>query len=88
MGLQIEHSPSEILVNQKPYIQKVLRHFNKDQTHPLSTLMIVWSLNLKNDRSYPKKDSEMILGHKVWYLSVIVALLYLTQCTRLEKSTY
>ena len=82
LGLQIEHCPTGILVHQKAYIEKVLKRFNMDEAHPLSTPMVVRSLDPKNDPFRPKEDGEIILGPEVPYLSAIGALLYLAQCTR------
>ena len=49
LGLQIEHFPTRVLVHQLAYTKKILKHFYMDKTHPLSLLMIVRSLNVKND---------------------------------------
>ena len=76
LRLQIEHCPTEILVHQKAYIEKVLKRFNMNEAHPLSTPMVVRSLDSKNDPFHPKEDGEIILGPKVPYLSVIGVLLY------------
>jgi hypothetical protein len=53
-----------------------------EKAHPLSTLMVVRSLDVKNDPFRPREDSEEILGHEVPYLSAIGALMYLANCTR------
>ena len=53
-----------------------------DKSHPLSSLMIVYSLEVKNDLLCPKKDNEELLGPKVSYYSVIDALMYLANYTR------
>jgi Reverse transcriptase (RNA-dependent DNA polymerase) len=37
LGLQIEHFHNGILVHQSNYIQKMLKRFNMDKTHPLYT---------------------------------------------------
>ena len=47
LGLQIEHFPNEVLVHQSTYIKKVLKRFYVDKTHLLSSLMVVWSLDVK-----------------------------------------
>ena len=41
LGLQIEHLEDGILLHQSIYTQKVLRQFNMDSCHPLSTPMVV-----------------------------------------------
>lgn len=47
----------------------------------LSSLIVVRSLDTKNDTFRPKEDNEVILGPKVPYLSAIGTLLYLAQYT-------
>jgi hypothetical protein len=83
-GLQIEYFPNRIFVHQSTYIEKVLKHFYMNKAHPLSTPMIVQSLDVKKDHFRPKKDDEKILGPEVLYLCAIGALMYLTNCTRLD----
>ncbi|XP_070682379.1 uncharacterized mitochondrial protein AtMg00810-like [Malus domestica] len=78
-SLEIEHCSDEILVHQSNYTQKVLRHFNKDKAKPLSTPMVVRTLDVKRDPFRPKNDEEEILEPEVSYLSAIGALLYLAQ---------
>ncbi|KAM1848657.1 hypothetical protein ACFX14_012762 [Malus domestica] len=82
LGLQIEHCVSGILVHQSAYIEKILKRFGMDKAYPLSTPMVVRSLDIKKDPFRPKEDDELVLGPEVPYLSVIDALLYLAQCTR------
>lgn len=53
-----------------------------DKAYPLSTPMVVKSLDIKKDPYHPKEEDENVLGPKVSYLSAIGALLYLAQCTR------
>jgi hypothetical protein len=36
-----------------------------DKTHPLSTPMVVWSLDVKNDPFRPREDNEELLGPEV-----------------------
>ncbi|CAL8178536.1 unnamed protein product [Prunus armeniaca] len=75
-----EHSANGILVHQSTSTEKVLKRFGMDKAHPLSTLMVVRSLDTKKDPYRPKGDDEMVLGPEVPYLSAIGALLYLAQC--------
>ena len=82
LGLQIEHCASGILVHQTTYTNKVLKRFNMDKSNPLSTPMIVRSLDTKKDPFRPLEDGEDLLGPEVPYLSAIGALLYLAQYTR------
>ena len=51
--LQIEHKSNGILIHQSTYIEKVLKRF-KDKSHPLSSPMVVRSLDAKKDHFRPK----------------------------------
>ena len=82
LGLQIRHKSNGILIHQSRYLEKVLKQFNMDKAHPLSSLMIVRSLDAKKDHFRPKEENETLLGPEVPYLSTIGALLYLAQCIR------
>ena len=62
LGLQTKHIPNGIFNHQSNYIEKILKRFNMDKAYPLSTPIIVWSLNPKNDLFHPKDDNEQILG--------------------------
>ena len=53
LGLQIEHFPNGVLVHQSTYIKKVLKRFYMDKAHPLSSPMVVRSLDVKNDSFHP-----------------------------------
>jgi hypothetical protein len=81
LGLQIEHFQNGILIHQSTYTEKVLKHFYMEKAHPLSTPMIVRSLDVKKDHFRPREDDEEILGPEVSYLSAIGALMYLANCT-------
>jgi hypothetical protein len=74
--------PNGILVHQSTYTEKVLKHFYMEKAHPLSTPMVVRSLDVKKDPFRPREDDEEILGPEVPYLSAIGALMYLANCTR------
>jgi Reverse transcriptase (RNA-dependent DNA polymerase) len=76
LSLQIEH------LHQSNYIQKMLKRFNMDKTHPLSTPMVIRSLDVKKDPYRPQKNNKKVLGPEVPYLSAIGALMYLTNNTR------
>ena len=84
LGLQIEHKSNGILIQQSTYVKKVLKQFNLDKAHPLSSQMIVRSLDAKKDPFRPKEENEALLGPEVPYLSAIGAFLYFAQCTRLD----
>ena len=55
-----------------------------DKAHPLSTPMIVRSLDVKKDPFRPYEKGEELLGPKAPYLSVIGALMYLANCIHLD----
>ena len=82
LGLEIEHRSNGILVHQSAYTEKILKRFHMDNAHPLSTPMVVRTLDPKKDPFRPKENGEKILGPEVPYLNAIGALLYLAQCTR------
>ena len=82
IGLQIEHLQSGILVHQSNYTERVLKRFNMDKANPLSTPMVVRTLNVEKDPFRPCEDNEDIVGPEVPYLSAIGALMYLANCTR------
>ena len=82
IGLLIEHFPNRVLVHQSTYIKKILKRFNMDKTHPLSSPMVVRSLDVKKDPFRPCEKGEELLGPEIPYLSAIGALMYLANCTR------
>ncbi|XP_074337091.1 secreted RxLR effector protein 161-like [Apium graveolens] len=53
-----------------------------DKAHPLTTPMVVRSLEVEKDHFRPRKQDEEALGPEVPYLSIIGALMYLTNNTR------
>ena len=81
LGLQLEYIKGRILVHQKAYTEKVLKRFNMDQAHPLTSPMVVRSLGVDTDPFRPKDENENVLGPEVPYLSAIGALLYLASHT-------
>ena len=82
-SLQIEYLPSGILLHQSTYNGKVLKCFYIDEHHPLSTPMVVRSLDVEKDSFHLKKHGETILGPKIPYLNnAIDVLMYLANCTR------
>ena len=58
IGLQIEHFPNGVLVHQSTYIKKILKRFNMDKAHPLSSPMVVRSLDVKKDPFRPCEKGE------------------------------
>ena len=53
-----------------------------DKAHPLSSPMIVRSLDVKKDPFRPCENGEVLLGPEVPYLNTIGAFMYLANCTR------
>ncbi|KAJ9557423.1 LOW QUALITY PROTEIN: hypothetical protein OSB04_012037 [Centaurea solstitialis] len=88
LGLQIEHLKDGILVHQETYIEKVLKRSYMDKSHPLSTPMVVRSLDVEKDHFRPPTDDEDILGPEVPYLSAIGALMFLAGHTRPDISLF
>ena len=82
LGLQIEHLKNDTFVHQSAFTEKVLKRFYMDEAHPLSTPMVVRSLDVNNDPFRPQEKVEEILGSEVPYLSAIGALMYLANTTR------
>ncbi|KAJ9562984.1 hypothetical protein OSB04_008144 [Centaurea solstitialis] len=76
LGLQIEHLKGGILVHQETYVEKVLKRFYMDKSHPLSTLMVVMLFDVENEHFRPPTDDEDIIGPEVPYLSAIGALMF------------
>ena len=77
LGLELEHKANGIIVHQSAYIERLLKCFNMDKTHPLSTPMVVRSLDPQKDQFRPRESDEEILGPEVPYLNAIGALMYL-----------
>ena len=71
-----------VLIYQSSYTEKVLKRFYMDKSHPLSSLMVVRSLEVTKDPFRPKEENEELLGPEVPYLSAPIALMYLANYTR------
>ena len=82
LGLQIEYCLNGVLIHQSSYTEKVLKRFYMDKSHPLSSPMVVRSLEVTKDPFWPKEENEELLGSEVLYLSAIGALMYLVNYTR------
>jgi hypothetical protein len=82
LGLQLEHLPMGILIHQSVYVQKVLKKFNMDKAYPSKTPIVVRDLEKDTDLFWPRQEGEEALGYGYPYLSVIGALMYLTNNTR------
>jgi hypothetical protein len=59
----------------------MLKYFNMDKPHHLSTPIVVQSLDVKKDHYRPQKNNKNTLGPEVSYLSAIGVLMYLTNNT-------
>ncbi|KAK4391574.1 Retrovirus-related Pol polyprotein from transposon TNT 1-94 [Sesamum angolense] len=81
LGLQFEHTKGGIFI-QSNYIEKVLKRFHMNNAHPLSTPMVIRSLDVNKDPFRPPTHNDEILGPEVPYLSAIGALMYLANNTR------
>jgi hypothetical protein len=66
----------------------MLKYFNMDKAHPLSTPMVVRLLDVKKDPYRCRENNETTLGPEVPYLSVIGALMYLTNNMRPDIAFY
>ena len=86
LDLQIEHFPTGVLVHHPAYSKKSLKLFYMDKALPLSSPMIVHSLDVKNNPFLPCEKGEELLGPEVPYFSAIGAFMYLANCTRLDIS--
>ena len=75
LGLQIEHFPNGVLVHQSTYIKKVLKHFYMDKAHPLSSTMVVRSLDVKKDSFRPYE--KMMKNYLVVKYHILVLLVHL-----------
>ncbi|CAM9000605.1 unnamed protein product [Rhodiola kirilowii] len=73
LGLQFEHTKNGIFIHQSNYTEKILKRFNMDKAHPLSTPMVVRSLNIEKDPFRPRSNNEEILGPEVPYLINLLA---------------
>lgn len=81
LGLHIQHfNDGSMLLHQQAYVQKLLRNFDMDQAHPLTSPMIGCSKN-KYDPYHPRDDEEEVVD-KQRYLTAVGALTYLTTHTR------
>jgi hypothetical protein len=79
--LQIEHLKDGVLLHQATSTEKILKQFYMDEAHPLSTSMVVRSLDVTKDPFRPSKCDSEILGPEMLYLSAIGALMYISTHT-------
>ena len=71
LGLQIEHFPTDILIHQSAYTKKILKHFYMNEAHPLTSLMVVFSLYVKKD---PFLLVKMVKNYLVLKYHILVLL--------------
>ena len=81
LDLQIEYCLNSALIHQSSYTEKVLKRFYMYKSHPLSTPMVVRSLEVTKDPFRHKEENKKLLP-KVPYLSAIGSLMYLANYTR------
>ncbi|KAL0294256.1 UNVERIFIED_CONTAM: Retrovirus-related Pol polyprotein from transposon RE1 [Sesamum angustifolium] len=62
LGLQFEHTKGGIFIHQSNYIEKVLKRFHMNNAHPLSTPMVIRSLDVNKDPFRPPTHNDEILG--------------------------
>ena len=55
-----------------------------DKAYSLSSLIVVYSLDVKKYQFCPSEKGKELLGLEVPYLSVIGVLMYLDDCIRLD----
>ena len=77
LSLHIDHCSDGALIHQSTYTEKVPKCFHMDKSHPLTSPMVVRSLEVTKDPFWPKEENEELLGLEVPYLSSIGALMYL-----------
>ena len=82
LSLLIEDCLNGVLIHQSSYTEKVLKRFYMDKSHPLSSPMVVRSLEVTKDPFRSKEENKELLGPEVSYLSAIGALMYLANYTR------
>ena len=71
LGLQIEHFPTGILVHQSAYTKKNLKRFYMNEAHPLTSPMVVRSLDVKRVKNY------IVLKYHILALLVPLCILLL-----------
>ena len=62
LGLNIEHFPNGVLVYQSTSIEKVLKSFHMDKSHPLTSPIVVHSLEVNKDFFVIKKIMKKYLA--------------------------
>ena len=62
LNLQIKYCSNGVFIHQSTYTEKVLKHFYMDKSQPLSSPMVVRSLEVTKDPFRPKEKNENLLG--------------------------
>ena len=77
LTLQIDHFLTEVLVYQLAYTKKISKRFYMDKAHPLSSQMVVRSLDVKKDpfRPYEKSEDYLVLKYHILVLLVHLSIL-------------
>lgn len=82
LGIQFEYLKDGILITQSTYTRKILKKFNMDKAHPVTTPMELRSLNADKDMFKKRQEFEEVLGSEKPYLSGFGTLMYLANPTR------
>ena len=77
LGFQVEHLSKGIFVHQSSYIEKVLKRFIMDKAYPVSTPIVVRSLEKKKDQFHPRDKEKNCLVLK-YHISL--SLLHWCSC--------
>jgi len=64
LDLHIEYLSNEKFIHQSMYTENILKHFYMDNAHPLSTSMIVRSLDAKKDSFQSLEENKKFLFQK------------------------
>ena len=56
LGIQIEHLSMGIFIHQSTYTEKMLKRFNMDKAYPLSTPMVLRTLDVQKDQFRPPEE--------------------------------
>ncbi|XP_074369756.1 uncharacterized protein LOC141711251 [Apium graveolens] len=83
LGIQVEHLSSGIFLHQSTYTEKVLNRFYMDKSHPLTTPMVVRSLEPDKDPFRPREDDLALLrwtdigmGSSIYFVIFVEQLIF------------
>jgi hypothetical protein len=82
LGVQFDHLPHGIFINQSTYTKKLIKKFNMQRVHTISTPMELRLLDPTKDMFKRCMEEELALRPEKPYLSAIGALMYLANQTR------